>query len=165
MTDRVQSLLDFHAATSFGNRVNLLLRQGEARSVYLALTENERAELAQMSIAQIEKGNNRFDQALCCLACFHPGSLAPFHRTLLLRGLLYPGVIFHGASSEVAEQIIALCEQDDDQDHALTALAWIGDDVVQAAFSRWRKNPPAWSGKVFVPPHRYAEEARPDERR
>src|SRR5262245_37971904 len=134
MTGQVQSLLEFHSATSFGNRANLLLRQSQARSTYLALTENDRAELAQVSIAQIGKGNNRLEQALCCLACLHPVTLATFHHSLLERGILFPGMIFHGASSEIAEQLAALCEQDNCRNHALTALAWIGDDIVQAAF-------------------------------
>jgi hypothetical protein len=159
MTGHVQSLLDFHATTSFGTRENLVLRQRHARLTYLALTDDERNDLARESIAQTENGNDRFQEALCCLACFHPGSLSPFHQTLLGRQSLYPGVIFHGASSEIARQIITLCHQGDCHNHALTALAWIGDDVVQAAFSRWRKEPPAWRGKLHVPPHCYAEAA------
>jgi hypothetical protein len=55
--------------------------------------------------------------------------------------------------------MIATCERGDRQNDALVALAWIGDEAVQTAFSKWRDSPPAWVDKLFVPPHRYAEEA------
>ncbi len=41
----------------------------------------------------------------------------------------------------------------------LLALAWIGDDIARAAFRSWRDDPPAWADQLYVPPHRYAEEA------
>jgi len=159
MTARVKALVEFHETINFGSRENLRLQQEKARSGYAALTGSEVTELASESIAQIEKGSNRFETALCCLACFRPGSLAAFHQKLVERRVLYPGVIFHGAGPETAEQIIDVCEQEDCHNHALIALAWIGDEIVQAAFARWRKKPPAWKRKLFVPPHQYAEEA------
>jgi len=157
MTSPVQALVDFYAATGLGNRAGLFPL--EIRSVYLALTADEQEELARESIAQIVRGKRRFEQALCCLACFRPGSLAPVHQMLLERQILYPGVIFHGAKSDISRQLVALCEDGDCRNHTLLALAWIGDETAQSAFSNWRADPPSWASKLFTPPHRYAEEA------
>lgn len=159
MTDRVAALLEFHACKTFGNRANLLLQNRQARMTYLALTREEQQKLTREAIAEMGKSNDRFQSALCCLACFCPGSLIPFHRTLLEQGILYPGLMFHGASDVIASKLIGLCEQDDYRDHALNALAWIGDEVVQRAFAEWRRNPPPWVGQLHIPPHRYATEA------
>src|ERR1700733_3194097 len=146
MTKHVTSLVEFHATNNFGSRENLRFHQAKARSAYSDLSRKEQDELAGEAIAQIKNGKSRFGEALCCLACFCPGSLVPFHPMLVEARVIYPGVIFHGASSEIAQQIIDLCEQEDRHDHALVALAWIGNEVVQTAFSNWRKRPPAWKG-------------------
>lgn len=152
MNDPVQDLLDFHARSYFGNRENLYLREAQARAAYLALTAAEQEELAREAITRIDNGKTRFEQALLCLACFQPGSLEPFHQSLLARRILYPGVLYLGADADIAQQLVALCEDG----HALAALAWIGDETAQAAFSRWRSDPPGWAGKLFLAPHRYA---------
>jgi hypothetical protein len=38
-------------------------------------------------------------------------------------------------------------------------MAWIGDETVQNAFSRWRADQSAWAGKLFISPDRYTEVA------
>jgi hypothetical protein len=88
-----------------------------------------------------------------------PNSLSPFYDRLVERQILYPGVIFWQANAEIAQRLLALCEDEDLCNHALVALAWIGDSTVQNAFTLWRDHPPSWVEKLYVPPHRYAEEA------
>jgi len=157
MQPSVKTLLDFHGTSNFGGRENLNLQQAQARLAYLALDIAEQKDLAAEVISEIAKGNDRFERALCCLACFLPGSLALFHEELVDRRILYPGVIFYGATSAISRKIIPVCDQSEYCNHALVALAWIGDDIVQSAFSKWRKNLPSWD--LYIPPHQYAEEA------
>jgi hypothetical protein len=104
MTNRVRSLLKFHNARSFGSKQNLVAEQRHAREVYGELTLAEQYELAELAI----KEGNDLDEVLCCLACFQPGSLAPFQRTLVHRRMLYPGVIFHGAKPEIASDLLEI---------------------------------------------------------
>ncbi len=157
MSSHVQDLLDFHARRSFGTRENLLARQREARAIYARLTTEEQAELAEAMISPADEENAA--EALCCLACFQPGSLASFHERLVERRILYPGVIYHGAKSRVTANLIDLLDDDEHRNLALIALAWVGDETVQAAFSMWREQPPPWASKLYVPPDRYAHEA------
>jgi hypothetical protein len=159
MTNRVQTLLAFHRTRSFGSRENLIARQREARAVYRALTPDEQAELGETVLARAGHEGHRVEQVLCCLACFRPGSLTPFHEDLVRRRILYPGVIHHGAGGGVAAGLMALLEGDEHRNLALLALAWVGDETVQGAFAEWRAQPPRWASELHVPPARYCHEA------
>lgn len=96
MNSDVQSLLNFHATRSFGSRENLIARQCEARAIYVALSQDEQSELAQTVIGKNDDEDHLAWGVLCCLACFQPGSLRQFHKRLIEKRKLYPGVIFHG---------------------------------------------------------------------
>lgn len=159
MNSNVQSLLDFHGTRNFGSRDNLIARQREARAIYASLSPDEESELAQTMIAKSDDEDDRAWEVLCCLACFQPGSLRRFHQRLVDSRILYPGVIFHGADAGISGDLMTLLDNDDHRNHALVALAWIGDEAVQSAFATWREQPPSWVSRLYVPPERYAHEA------
>lgn len=159
MNRPVRELLDFHGTSNFGSGENLIARQREAREIYASLTVEEQAMLAETVIAPSDHEDDRSWEVLCCLACFQPGSLRRFQKRLVKERMLYPGVIFHGADSGVADELMTLLEDDGHRNHALVALAWIGDEAVQSAFATWREQPPSWVSKLHVPPARYAHEA------
>src|SRR5579859_1797985 len=129
MADRVQSLLAFHNTRSFGSKQNLQSQQRHAREVYGELSLAEQHELAELAINE----GDDLHEVLCCLACFQPGSLAPFHKTLVQRRMFYPGVIFHGAKPEIASGLLEVLEEDEHRNNGLISLAWIGDETVRAA--------------------------------
>jgi len=159
MSDRLQTILDFHDSRCLGEKDDFATREKKAKAAYLSLDSDELAELASSAISRIETGSSDYDATLCCIACLRPGSLSPFHDRLVQRQILYPGVIFWQANPEIARRLLPLCEEEDLCNHALVALAWIGDLTVQDAFAQWRAHPPRWVEKLYVPPHRYAEEA------
>jgi hypothetical protein len=45
------------------------------------------------------------------------------------------------------------------RDNVLCALAWIGDEIVQETFKRWRQTPPPWRSALSWSPDRYAHVA------
>ena len=162
MTHRVESLILFYRTKGFGARDNRLVQENLARSIYVELTSAERMQLAQAAVSGADKD---LEPALLCLACYFPGSLVPFHKEFVQRRKLHPGVLFHGADSTIANEIFNLIDRENEvigtvtTNHALTELAWIGDDAVQSAFATWRDKPPLWASTLFVPPHAYAHEA------
>lgn len=160
MTDRVQSLLNFHATRNFGTRENLITQQRQARETYFLLTDDEIAGLIEAVLSQAEGPDDAHVYApLCCLACFRAGSLASHHGRLVELRLFYPGVIYHGAGVEITAELLSLLDEDEYRNHILTALAWIGDEAAIKAFAGWLHSPPAWTSKLYVPPERYAYEA------
>jgi len=81
-------------------------------------------------------------------------------------GEYWPAVVFRGASASLRDQILSYLESADDSqsgtlpvNHALCALAWIGDDAVANAFARWVNTPPRWRETLHVGPAEYARVA------
>ncbi|MEO6811868.1 MAG: DUF1963 domain-containing protein [Isosphaeraceae bacterium] len=162
MAGRVAELKRFHGTKSFGSRANLILREDEAAGLYHALEPQEARELASFAIGlDLPTEGEDKGEILRCLACLRPGSLDDFHLDLVGRGILYPPMIWYGAGADIAARIVGMLPGPDTlrTNHLLLALAWIGDGVVQDAFDRWRNEPPEWVAMLYVPPHRYAEEA------
>lgn len=159
MSDRVTAIRQFHETRSFGTGENLRRQQERTATLYRSLEPDEARALARLAIDRFEPGKVGITaEILRNLACLRPGSLDEFHGTLADRRIFYPGVIYHGASPEVAARIVGMLPGDD-TNHMLVALAWVGDGVVREAFGAWRSDPPDWAARLHVPPHRYAEEA------
>ena len=71
-----------------------------------------------------------------------------------------PGVAFRSAGPHIRDAILAsLAHSDADANHALSALAWIGDETVQQAFLSWDTSKPEWSSQIYVSPAKYADVA------
>ena len=159
MSDRVERLVEFHGTRNFGGQENLLRQQVMAAGLYRSLDAEEARELARFAIDCCVPGKpGAAEEVLLCLACLSPGGLDAWHGALVDRRVFSPAVIYHGAGSEIAERVVRLLPGED-TNHMLLALAWIGDDVVRDSFRRWRDDPPDWAVRLYVRPHRYAEEA------
>lgn len=164
MSERVAALMRFHGRTPRQASAEPVPNQDEAADLYRALDSHEARRLAEFAIGSPALGARApHPEILLSLACLRPGSLDGLHGTLIDRGIFYPPVIWHGAGPEIAAKIIDLIPgRAADRlslNHMLLASAWIGDGVVQDGFSRWREDPPGWAATLYVPPHRYAEEA------
>lgn len=159
MSDRVTAIRQFHETRSFGTAENLRRQQERAAALYRSLDHEEARGLVHLALDAFEPGKTGVtDEILRCLACLRLGSLNASHHALLDRGISYPPVVWHGAGADVASRIVGMLTGEH-TNHLLLALAWIGDEVVQDAFHRWRDDPPEWVARLHVPPHRYAEEA------
>src|SRR4051812_18565708 len=151
---------------SFGGRDERIRRHDEAAGLYRALEPHEARELATFAIGEPDPDGDRcrwHEEILLCLACLRPGSLDGLHDALLDRSIIDPPVMWHGAGPGVASRIVSMLPGRATDlrglDDLLLALAWIGDEVVQDAFRRWRDDPPEWAGTLRRPPHLYAEQA------
>lgn len=159
VSDRVTAIRRFHETSSFGTAENLRRQQETAAGLYRSLEPDEARGLARLALDAFEPGEFGITQEILLgLACLRPCSLGEFHEAMVDRRIFYPGVIYHGASPDVAARIVEMLPGDD-TNHMLVALAWIGDEVVRDAFRAWRAVPPEWVARLHIPPHRYAEQA------
>ena len=72
-------------------------------------------------------------------------------------GHLWPAVAFRNAGPSVRDRILGMIAADTaNMNHALSALAWIGDSVVVARFAEWEESPPPWRSQLYVGPNNYA---------
>jgi hypothetical protein len=77
------------------------------------------------------------EEILLHLACLVPGSLRGSHGELIKRGIFSPPKLYLGTDDATRDRLLRLVEGSGPRVEALAALAWIGDDAVQAAFHRW----------------------------
>jgi hypothetical protein len=86
-----------------------------------------------------------------------PGSLVGLYQELLQRDLSFgEDSIFREADPATRDTIIALLTLGGKTVYSapglLSALSWIGDEVIQRQFQRWREDPPAWSTSMYRAP-------------
>ena len=148
MSNAVDRIRQFHSTSSFGTPGGLKEAEKEAKELYRSLGTDDVQQLVAVAIDSQRVDKGELVRDVCPnLACLQPGSLQPFHGQLIDRQLYYPGVMFHGATADIAIRIVESLLSSGNSNrlatnHILCALAWIGDDVVQQAFDSWRRNPP-----------------------
>lgn len=168
MPEIVSIVRSFHETRRFDSREDRDRQTERVVGLYRSLNLDDAGELARAAIDSFDPHRTGVtEEILACLACFRPGRLVDYHMSLIDRRIFYPGVVFSGASSDVAQRILELIPNAIHHEGPVTArnmlraLAWVGGDRVESAFGEWRQNPPSWAdAEVFgVPPYRYAEEA------
>jgi hypothetical protein len=82
------------------------------------------------------------EPVLLGLSCSFPGSLTGLHQTLLDGETFVADQAFRDADAGTRDRLIRTLEEDPNEPDALRRLAYIGDEVVQAQFHRWRQSPP-----------------------
>lgn len=129
----------------------------ENPKMYYSLTLEAGRTVARAALDLFDSGANADaflpHTILTNLANVVPGSLVGLYAELLARDLYWPeGAMFREADPATRNHLIALIDSGERNstvgssytpDRLLCMLAWIGDEVVQEAFARWRQTPPA----------------------
>jgi hypothetical protein len=140
----------------------------ENPKTYYHATLQEGREIARAAFNLLDTGMkpNAYlpHKILTNLANVVPGSLQGLYLRLLERDFGWGSdALFREADAQTRDQIIALLETGTEDiyrcTHLLCALAWIGDEVVQARFAQWRRTPPAWSVSLSSPLEDYTYQA------
>jgi hypothetical protein len=72
----------------------------------------------------------------------------------------WPSIVFRDAGPEIRDGIMgALHSGRAHPNHALSALAWIGDEVVRRQLEAWDSAPPEWWEHLYVLPSEYSRVA------
>ena len=134
---------------------------GEVDTLFLSLTPAQRDEVIKLTVSYWVNGrSSEAEQLAFCLAAFTSADLTEIHNEWLERGALVPGILFRGAGPGTVQRILAHVPSETLRlNHALIALAWIGDAFVCDLFASWRSRPPMWANRLYVPPHTYALQA------
>lgn len=121
-------------------------------------------EISRLKVAareSFENGNTNLAEDLArALATLTDADLTELQSVWIGKECCYPPVIFRSGTPEIRDSIIkALMSGRMNANDGLSALAWIGDEVVTKAFLEWDERMPKWASKLHVSPSRYAEEA------
>jgi hypothetical protein len=143
--------------------VRLVPPPNSAEDLYGSLNSAQADQLMQLAAREMKNGNTDFAEDIAkSLATLTNFSLDPLLETWLDEDHLWPSVIFRGAGSAVRDRLLARMSKISGTlniNHALCALAWIGDDKVCETFLNWEKTPPSWRRQLHVGPGRYAHVA------
>jgi hypothetical protein len=159
ITDPVEMICILHTERKHDPLVQYLPSPKTAEEFYEELSMTEAERLAQIAAEAMKAGKQDFAQRIGkSLATLTPLNLDAMLEVWLDAHCLWPAIAFRKAGASIRDRIFgAINKATANINHALSALAWIGDKVVQKQFAEWERNPPAWRKGLHVGPASYAE--------
>lgn len=129
-----------------------------AEQAFARLSAEEQKQLAQIAADEIRTGDEDLGENIGkSLATLTDANLDDMLHVWLDNGHIWPSVAFRNASPSIRDRIFDVIASSTAQlNHALCALAWIGDSAVVAKFAEWEVRPPAWRNGLHVGPNGYA---------
>ncbi|MNW28797.1 hypothetical protein D3C74_56350 [compost metagenome] len=128
---------------------------------YVSLSIAEQERMLEYAMDQLREGDQDIcREVLTSLVCYNELQLTEYLLELLEHEIYYPAMLYKDASPELREQLIQRVETDEEnRNHLLMILAWIGDDVIVKQFKRWSEEAPSWSDSLYVRVQDYAKTA------
>lgn len=129
-----------------------------AEELYAELNKADAIRLMDIASKARLAGKDDFAEEIAkSLATLTTFGLDPMLKAWISRNDYWPAIIFRNAGPEIRDAVVkALDAESTNANHALSALAWIGDAVVQERFRQWDKENPPWRKKLYIPPSEYS---------
>jgi Domain of unknown function (DUF1963) len=161
VTDSVEVLKIIHRSRPFDPMINWIPYPQATSRIYAELTDHEQQRVAEYAESLIGSDrNNEAEEIVLCLAAFTDASLEACLWAFLQHRSYLPSLSFRQASAEIRDELVErLDREEENRDHLLRALVWIGDSTIVELFDLWRKSPPLWSNSLYVSPSAYSYEA------
>ncbi|WP_336245822.1 DUF1963 domain-containing protein [Paenibacillus apiarius] len=160
LTDPVDILKVMHAPRKYDPLIQYVPYPLSREQVYVSLTAEEAGRMLKYALELLAAGDeSEADHILLSLVCYWNDNIAEALPELIERGMYHSSILFKDASPDIRDRLLQQVEWDDDnRNHLLLILSWIGDSVVVGQFREWRLHPPKWAGQLFVGPEVYALE-------
>ena len=161
MTDPVQILWTMHAPRKPDPLVRLLPPPRTAEQLFGELDEAQARRLMGLAADEIRAGRREPAERIAkLLAAFTRYDLDPMLDAWVEQGRFWPALAFRGAGPAIRDGVLASLDGGTaNADHALQALAWIGDRRVEQTFRRYDAAPPSWTAGLHIRPSDYARAA------
>lgn len=161
LNDPVEILKIMHAPRRYDPLIEYIPYPLSKEQIYVSLSPGEAASLKDYAMHLLASGDEETSrEILSSLVCYRNDSIAGCLPILMENGVYYPGILYKDAAPDIRDRLLEQVEWDDDnRNHILVALAWIGDEQVIHHFHEWRMKPPQWAGQLYVAPELYAQEA------
>ncbi|MCY9530206.1 MULTISPECIES: hypothetical protein [Paenibacillus] len=160
LTNLVDILKVMHAQRTYSPLIQYVDYPHSKEHIYVSLTAAEAEQMLKFAVELLDAGNeDEAEQILLSLVCYRNDDISKVLPKLIERDMYYPSILFKDAPPEIRERFLQQVEWDDDnRNHILIILSWIGDAEVVRQFEEWRLHPPKWAGQLFVNPDVYALE-------
>jgi uncharacterized protein DUF1963 len=134
-------------------------------TLYAELDSGQIAALVRHAHSLLKKGDTGTAQDIAaCLVAFRSVDISSLLQEFIRVEALQPEFVFHRAAPKIRDLLTQHLARVAGHDQLLTdkllcALAWVGDERVVQLFARWRDDVPSWASDLYIPPHRYAQQA------
>ncbi|WP_405171683.1 DUF1963 domain-containing protein [Paenibacillus sp. FSL H8-0280] len=161
ITDPIEILKIMHKPQVHDPLIRYTPYEQSEEQVYLSLSVEQQDQMKDYAMQRIRTGDEDTGKdILVYLVCYHDISLTAEIPELLEQKIYYPAILYKSASGEVRGRLLQQVNTDDEnRNHILLMLAYIGDDVVVQQFRQWRQSPPSWASELYVVPEHYTTEA------
>ncbi|GAV12964.1 DUF1963 domain-containing protein [Paenibacillus sp. NAIST15-1] len=154
LTNPIDILKVMHAQRTYSPLIQYVDYPHSKEHIYVSLTAAEAAQMLKYAVELLDAGNeDEAEQILLSLVCYRNDDISKVLPKLIERDMYYPSILFKDAPPEIRERLLQQVEWDDDnRNHILIILSWIGDAEVVRQFEEWRLHPPKWAGQLLVNP-------------
>ncbi|PZT52163.1 DUF1963 domain-containing protein [Paenibacillus silvae] len=161
ITDAADVLKIMHAPRTYDPLIRYIPYKYSMEQVYLSLSTEQQLEMKRYAMELIRsEDEDAGKDILLYLVCYHNLPLTAEIPELLEREIVYPAVLFKSASNETRDHLIQQVDNDEEnRNHILMMLAYIGDEAVVQQFWQWKQSVPDWASELYVAPDRYTLQA------
>src|SRR5580765_7708588 len=158
ITDPVEILRTLHTPRKYDPLIAYAPPPKPAEELYAELNKADAVRLMAIASKALLAGEGDFAEEIAkSLATLTTFSLDQMLKAWISRNDYWPAIIFRDAGAQIRDAVVsALDAETTNANHALSALAWIGDAVVQDRFRRWDKENPPWRQNLDIPPSGYS---------
>lgn len=160
LTDPIEILKVIHAPRNYDPLTQYVDYSHSKEQVYVSLTAAEAGQMLKNAVELLDAGNeDEAEQILLSLVCYRNDDISEVLPVLIERDMYHSSILYKDAPAEIRDRLLQQVEWDDDnRNHLLIILSWIGDAEVVRQFEEWRLHSPKWAGQLFVNPDVYALE-------
>ncbi len=158
LTGHVEILKVMHAPKKYDPLIQYVSYPLSMEQIYISLSDQEADSMMKYALELLAVNNeSEAEDILLSLVCYRDDNVSDALPELIQRGLFYHPILFKDSPQDIRDQLLERIAWDDDnRNHLLLVLGWIGDSAVIDQFQQWRKQPPKWAEQLFVTPETYA---------
>ncbi len=157
LTNHVDILKVMHAPKKYDPLIQYVPYPFSMEQIYISLSALEADSMMKYALEVLAVNNeSEAEDILLSLVCYRDDNILDALPELIQRGLFYHPILFKDSPQDIRDQLLERVAWDEDnRNHLLLVLGWIGDSVVIDQFQQWRKQPPEWTEQLFVTPETY----------
>lgn len=158
LTDHVDILKVMHAPRKHDPLIQYTPYPFSMEQVYISLSDQEADCMLKYAMELLAVHNeSEAEDILLSLVCYRDDHISDALPELIQRGLFYNPILFKDAPEDIRDQLLERMKWDEDnRNHLLLVLGWIGDTVVIDQFREWQIQRPKWAEQLYVIPETYA---------
>ena len=158
IADQVDILKVMHAPRKYDPLIQYVPFPIRKEKLYVSLSNQDAQRMLKyaMELLAVNKESEAQD-ILLALVCYRDDNIAIALPELIQRGLFQDPILFKDAPQDIRDQLIERVLWDEDnRNHLLLALGWIGDEMIINQFRAWQMHQPKWAEQLYVTPETYA---------